>query len=111
MLAQGQLPSTETTIVVLDTSTGTSVVQVKSMFFFNTSTSKRDMNIWVVPNNSGSLGSPNISNKFYKYTMEPGENIEIAPSYPLELDEDQDAIFANSNTDNTINFFFTGVRK
>jgi hypothetical protein len=60
----------------------------------NTQSASRVVTIYLVPNSSGSLGTPLSSNEIWKFTLPALDTILIEPKFPYILMNENDAFFA-----------------
>lgn len=108
MLAQGQLPDTET--LILQLSPIQEILQAKCFIFYNNDFEDNDIFLHFVPNNNGSLGTADNTNCI-SLTILAGKTLIFSPSYPIEYSNTNDAIFAKASKPNKVNYFILGVHK
>jgi hypothetical protein len=64
----------------------------------------------LVKNNNGVLGTPDNSNIVEELVLSSKETSEFSPSYPIHLEDENDAVFLKASSDNVVNYFITGFR-
>lgn len=106
MLFQGQLSGTASAIVTVGV---TEKIQAKTFLLYNNDSADIDVFFHFVPNASGALGTANNTNRV-SLTVPTGKTVEFSPSYPVEYDSENDAIFASAATASMINCFVMGLR-
>jgi hypothetical protein len=105
MLAQGTLSTSINTLYFLSSN---STVYFKSFIFYNDGTLNTAITLYIVPNNSGSIGNANNQNKILYQVLEPGETYEFSPSFPIDLNTQNDSIKGKIDNSVNVNFIILG---
>ena len=106
MLFQGQLSGTASAIVTVG---ATEKIQVKTFLLYNNGSADIDVFFHFVPNAFGALGTADNTNRV-SLTVPGRKFIEVSPSYPIEYNSENDAVFASAQTASMINCFVMGLR-
>jgi hypothetical protein len=106
MRIQGQLTSTITT---LWSNPANEKKYFKTFIFYNVSGVTNDFTLHIVDNNSGNIGTADNGNEILYYTLNPNQQIEWSPSFPIEFNYTNDSIQAKASNDNAINFIILGT--
>jgi hypothetical protein len=106
MLAQGQLSNTVGAIYTVPSAT---TAQIKTLVFFNSGTGTNTVAVYLVPNNTGSIGTADTTDQVLNFDLPSGETFEFSPSFPIEYSAENDTIQASATTASEVNFFVMGV--
>lgn len=106
-LAKGNLSTSNSTIF---SNGNNNTVYIKNIILHNKNTSlNSSVTIYIVVNNSGSVGSATQQDQLFFKALQPNETFEISYGYPIELSAQGDSIQALSDTDGDINYVVGGV--
>ena len=106
MLAQGQLSDSANPIVINDPNKN---LIIRSIVFFNVSEDFTNIvKLYVVPNDSGSLGVVEDKHQMLQITVNGEEIFDFTPSNPIVYENENDAIFIKATNANQVNYFVKG---
>jgi hypothetical protein len=106
MLMQTQLDDTVGAFSTLDAST---TVKIKTLIFFNSGASANSIDIHIVKNSGGSVGTASGSNQILRFSLPSGDTFEFSPSFPIVLNEENDTLQGVATTADEVNVFVMGV--
>lgn len=106
-LADAQrIPSTAGSLYANPSST---VTYVKSIHFFNSNSSSEAVEVYIVPDSTGSLGTADDSNIANKFTLPANDAYTwVVEGIGIVLTDTNDAIFAKTSTANKVNVWLFG---
>lgn len=84
---------------------------VKAIILYNGNTTAETVELHNVPDSTGSLGTADASNRFFKQAIAADETYEIAFSYPIVLKDTNDAIFAKTTTGSKVTIMLLGDKR
>lgn len=87
------------------TTTGT---KVKQLVFHNTNTTAEILEVHIVPNSGGALGTPTNATKLLKKSLAQDETYTFPVSYPFNF-AINDSVQAVTTTAGQVNFWVLGV--
>lgn len=107
MFINGQITTTNTAVLAVGANEN---VYFKTLIVHNTSNNDETIYFHLVKNDNGSLGTPDNTNIVEEQILSSKETSEFSPSYPIHLENENDAVFLKSSSDNVVNYFITGFR-
>lgn len=104
-LGQGQL---STTPAVIYKNGGNNLVYVKVVWLHNPTDSDTTVVLYYVPNDNGQVGQAAFEWQIEEYPLAAKESYEVAPSYPWDMDTNNDSLQAKSTIANSVNYLVLG---
>ena len=103
----GQLAATAG---ALQTNPAATTTQIKSVFVHNTNTTAETVQIYLVPNASGALGTAALTNRLVYFPLAANETVEVTQTFPWTLANTNDALFAVTTTAAKVTYTVSGVK-
>ncbi len=103
-----QLPSTAGSLLANPASTKTFL---RGFILYNSNTTTETVDIHVVPDSGGSLGSAAASNRICRLTLATNETLIVEFPFPIVLIDTNDAIFGVTTTASKVTFIPLGDKE
>jgi hypothetical protein len=104
-LGKGQL--SDTTGVIFTVGAGENA-SVKSIIFHNTNSTAETVELFLVNNNGGAVGTAVLSDRKFSRPLASGETYIYSVDFPLEGTQENDTIQASSTTSSQVNYIVNG---
>lgn len=108
MFINGQAPSSATAVLTVGAN---KTMYVKTIIFHNTTSENQTVFVYLVKNNTGSVGVADVTNIIQEEVLEAKGTSEFSPSYPFELNEENDAVFISCSNISAVNYFINGYEE
>lgn len=81
---------------------------IKTIIIHNTNTTAETVQVFNVPDSSGSLGTAVTTNRFINVSLAANDTLEFSPDYPIVLTDTNDSIQASTTTASKVTVMLHG---